>query len=153
MRFEMKNSKKFLLALAFLVLTMGSFSKANDVSPESASCYCTFNGTKNYQAFEETKSRFGRRKVHRKWTCEYTCRAGALTQTVTGSYEMTNYGDDDGREGICEGTVYESQFNQFVMREVYTYKSSESFNPKKAKASEVKQWAESQGCERGSMFD
>jgi hypothetical protein len=125
------------------------FTLANEASKESTSCRCAFNGTKNYQLYDVKHSYFGRQKVHRKWTCEYSCRAGDRTETVTGSYEMTTFGEDDGREGICEGTVYESVFNPYVMREVYTYKSTESFNPKKAKASELRQWAVNENCSRG----
>ncbi|MFL5815505.1 MAG: hypothetical protein ACJ763_18155 [Bdellovibrionia bacterium] len=149
----MKKSHLFFLVLAPVLFTLTSFARAEDSSAEKSSCHCIFNGTKDYQLYDETKNYFGKRKVHRKWTCEYTCHVGSLTETVKGSYDLVNRGDDDGREGICEGTVYESQFNQFVMREVYTYKSSETFNPKKAKASELKQWAESQNCDRGSIFD
>jgi hypothetical protein len=144
----MKRSHWLLLTTVTILLTLPSLSRAGEFSSERATCRCIFNGTKDYQLYDETKSFFGQRKVHRKWTCEYACRTGSVTETVTGSYDLINHGDDDGREGICEGTIYESQFNPYVMREVYTYKSSETFSPKKAKAIELRQWAESQNCDR-----
>ena len=112
----------------------------------SASCSCTFTGKKDYLAFDERKNRFGKRKVYRKWTCEYSCDAGQGPEKQLGTYEIANTGEDNGLEGICEGTVYKSEFNAFVMREVYVYKSTESFSPHRSKAAEVKSWAD-QRCQ------
>jgi hypothetical protein len=148
-----KKSIQLLLIFFVTLITSASLSRASDPDSQRVSCRCTFNGTKDYQLFDESKSYFGRRTVHRKWTCEYSCETGSVVEKVIGNYQMTNHGDDNGLEGICEGTVYESEFNQAVMREVYMYKSTDSFNPKKAKAAELKQWAESHGCESGSWLD
>lgn len=141
----MSNAYKFLLTFVFAAITAASFSKAGEYNPRHSSCVCTFNGRKDYQLFDEKRGILGRR-VHRKWTCEYACESSSRNETVIGSYEMTNRGEDNGNEGICEGTVYESEFSSFVMREVYTYKSTHGFSPGGAKAVELKRWAEEQGC-------
>lgn len=148
-----RRSHQLFLTFVITLVTAASFSKASDSESRPGACRCIFNGKKDYQLFEEKKGLIGGRTVHRKWTCEYTCEAGSRNDTVVGSYKLTNFGDDTGLEGICEGTVYESQFNGYVMRDVYMYKSTESFNPKKAKAPELKQWAESHDCESGSWAD
>jgi hypothetical protein len=146
-------SHQLFLIFVVTLVTIASFSKANESEQKKNACRCIFNGTKDYQVFDEKKSWFGQRMVHRQWTCQYTCEVGSVSETVVGSYKLTNYGDDNGLEGICEGTVYESQFNSFVNREVYSYKSTESFNPKKGKAPELKQWAESHECDSGSWLN
>jgi hypothetical protein len=149
----MTKSHKSLVMFMAAVATAATFSRAGYESSQSSfssissSCSCAFVGRKEYQLFDETKNLFGHRKVHRKWTCYYSCDAGRGPETVIGSYEMTNTGEDNGLEGICEGTIYKSEFNQYVMREVYMYKDTRSFNPVKAKANEVKEWAEKQGCQ------
>lgn len=138
------SRSKWIVLLTGAAMTAVSFSQAGQAP--GSSCRCLFTGMKDYLVYKEGKNFFGNRKVYRKWKCEYTCDAGKGPEKVYGVYEMTNSGLDDGREGICEGTIYESEFSSYTMREVYMYKDSRKFDPAKAEAAELMQWAAQQEC-------
>ncbi|MCM2276455.1 MAG: hypothetical protein NDJ89_00070 [Oligoflexia bacterium] len=148
-------AKPWIFTLIAAVATAVSISQAGMSTGTSAGnfrvtrswrCGCKFTGNKTYQAYQESKTFFGNRKVYRKWSCEYACDAGRGPEKVYGIYELTNTGQDTGLEGICEGTIYESEFSSYTMREVYLFKETRTFNPRKADSPEVKAWAQENDC-------
>ncbi len=94
----------FFVTLASVVAISNSSALEFKSGSERVTCSCTFTGRKDYQLFNETNGILGRR-VHRKWTCEYSCDSASHLEKsdkdkVIGSYEMTNRGEDNGLEGI-----------------------------------------------------
>ena len=147
-----KKAALILLLLAFisiaLALTLSRESEASSWFGSSSGCSCTFTGRKDYSKFQESKTwhLFGTvRHVERAWSCEYSCAlpSGGKPVKVIGTYEMSNDGDDTGLEGICEGTVYESEYNPYKGDFIYMYKRTDSFDPARADAVELASWARS----------
>lgn len=106
-----------------------------------ANCYCTHDpyqgGSKEYQKLQ--KKWWG---YTREWTCKYTCYNGQIEAQVKGSYKDSAM-TDDGRLGICEGTIYKEHYNAAgPIFWVYMLDGAEDINPRKANAKELKAWAQ-----------
>jgi hypothetical protein len=87
------------------------------------------------------------------WTCRYQCKLDPRDEdssatSVNGTYHEFHIGQEDGREGVCEGMVFKAQYNSMLNREIYMYTGeNQSFSPSESKANELNIWSQSNNCE------
>lgn len=124
----------------------------------ASSCVCWPHPyTKKYPSDGYNRSK---NKLSIKWSCDYTCSVkneqSMIQKTVvTARYAKTYRLPENGLEGICEGMIYESEFNPNAPGfSLYTYNGrNEYFNPHTSKSEDLKSFARSQNCEKPGILE
>ena len=132
------------------------------VSQAEVRCSCTPDPySKQYIGDVRQKHLIGY-SIH--WTCDYQCtvydhqgygqdRLIRTDAVPRAEFFQRFFGEEDGREGICEGMVYEPEMNYEKMRTIYMWKDRlQSFNPARSKSATLKAWAGKNGCDKGNLF-
>lgn len=114
-------------------------------------CYCyPIPTSKTYQGEARKKHIIG---YSIDWSCNYTCKAGDTPEPSQGSLVTAFYHEyyirsEIGTEGICEGMVYNSQFNPHLNQEVYVYMGENfGFKPSSSSSLDLQKWSEANSCD------
>ncbi|MGE3610858.1 MAG: hypothetical protein AB7I27_14800 [Bacteriovoracaceae bacterium] len=115
--------------LMFVIL----FSLLNNAL--ACSCYPHYE-SKKYFLIKDTwyGSKIG-------YTCAYECEADSLNELVIGEHVKRIYGEEQGNEIVCDGTIYVETYSSVLEKFIWEFKEARSFNPRRANSKTLRIWA------------